>query len=131
MANYRVGIVVLALLAACSGPRQSLGLSPDRVATVNGASMSGFALLGIDASFRFVSVDGKPTEHSNWNGYPEAVEVLPGHHVFGIEYSSYVSNTPGPSGTTTLELDAVAGRTYQVRFDDRMQPIITDATDAR
>lgn len=103
-----------ALLTACSGPRHSLGRPLNEVAVVNGASQSGFTLLGLDATIRIVSIDGEALEKSAMNGYPEVVEVLPGHHTLEAWYSSWVDGSPGPSGEAKLEFDALAGRRYRI-----------------
>lgn len=109
-------LTCFAWLAACSGPHHSLGRPAAEIAIVKGSSASGLKLLGVDATIRIVAIDGQELERSSMNGYPEVVEVLPGQRRLGITYSSYVDNSPGPRGDTTLEFVAQAGQTYRIRL---------------
>lgn len=125
-----LALLVLAFVAACSGPRHSLGLPAGEVAVVKGASASGLKPLGVDATFRITSVDGKDLEHGWSKGYPEIVELLPGQHELGIYYSSWIDGAVGPSGDATVVLDAVAGRTYLIQFGRDHRPTIVEAKSA-
>ena len=118
---------MLAFLAACSGPRQSLGLPAEQIAVVKGASANGLQPLGVDATFRITSVDGKEFEHGWSKGYPEVVELLPGRHELGIYYSSWIDGAVGPSGDAKVALDAAAGKTYQIQFGRDNRPTIVEA----
>lgn len=119
-----LALCLLAFLAACSGPRHSLGLPADQVAVVKGSSRNALKRLGFDADVRIVSVDGKELERSGLSGYPEVVELMPGPHELGINYDTYVDGSQGPSGDARLSLDALAGRTYRIKFGPGTRPMI-------
>ncbi|MCK6446151.1 MAG: DUF2057 domain-containing protein [Planctomycetes bacterium] len=126
-----LALVVFALLAACSGPRHSLGLPAEQVAVVKGASANGLQPFGVDATFRVTSVDGKELERSWSHGYPEIVELLPGRHELGIKYSSWIDGSVGPEGNATVAFDALAGRTYRIQFGRNLRPMIVTEHDGK
>jgi hypothetical protein len=110
-----VMFVVLGLFTACGAPRHSLGRPAGEVAVVKGSSDNALQMLGVNPLIVIQTVDGQDLKQGALRGYPDEVELLPGRHQLGIFYSFYIDNRRGPDGKTTLELDAVAGKTYQIR----------------
>ena len=87
---------------------------------IEGRSDDGFALLGLQRTFRIVAIDGEDLKQGDLAGYPTSAEALPGRRRIEIDYKYTIDSNPGPRGRATLELDAVAGRTY--RIEDRFGP---------
>lgn len=113
-----LALAVVAVLAACGATRHSLGRPAGEVAIVKGSTCmlvvdSGKKAVSVDRTIVISAVDGEDLK-SALGDYPDVAELLPGHRMIVVTYRYFIDGKVGPKGTATLELDAVAGKTYQV-----------------
>lgn len=106
-------LLVSLLFASCGSTHKKLDLPRDQVAQVRGLT-SGFKLLGMSKSIVFTSIDGAKTKSGAFASAPDVIDVMPGKHVLGVYYNVDFDGQPGPDGDATVELDAHAGKTYQL-----------------
>lgn len=113
-----VSVLLCALLvclgfASCGSTHRKLDLPRDQVAQVRGQK-AGFKLLGMTKSILFTELDGEKLKEGFFANAPDVIDVAPGKHTLKVRYDVNFDSQPGPDGETTVEIDAQAGKIYQL-----------------
>ncbi len=106
-------LLVCLAFASCGSTHKKLDLPRDQLAEVRGLR-AGFQLLGMSKSIVFTEIDGEKTRSNMLASAPDVIDVTPGKHVLGVYYNVDFDGQLGPDGDATVELDAQAGKTYQL-----------------